>query len=374
MTRGRLAPGWIGLLLAALAPRAVVAPAQSCSDGTNGPLTVSGSMTISLPRDGRLNYTSITVNAGSTLGFIRNAANTPAFLLATGPVLINGTIQLNAPNRSGGAGGGDGGLHGHGLFTGTGGTGPTPGSGGTSIDSRHGNAGGGGGMATAGTQAIRHSGPMPASGGAAIAFPIPMAGGSGGGGGAGWEFFGNLFDGGDGGGAGGGLVICSDVSITINGTITANGANGFASFANGGGNGGPGAGGSGGVIDLHSDSIVLSSTGACTALGGTGGGISTMPVFDPNYSSGANGGLGFLRVSGASVALAGTINALLICGDNCPDGTCGDLNADGRHDGNDVAGFVACLLTGSGCPCADTDCNHLVDLADVGWFVICLLG
>mgnify|MGYP000040045013 CR=1 FL=1 len=52
---------------------------------------------------------TITVNPGVAVTFQRNAANTPAYLLATGPVIIEGTILLSASGQTGGAGGGDGG-------------------------------------------------------------------------------------------------------------------------------------------------------------------------------------------------------------------------------------------------------------------------
>lgn len=228
-------------------------------------------------------------------------------------------------------------------------------------------------MATHGTSAIRHTGPVPAPGGAATQFPVPLSGGSGGGGGGGWEFFTNLFDGGDGGGAGGAIYICSDSSITLNGSIVANGSNGGTAFANIGGNGGPGGGGSGGVIDLRGASVTLASGSLVQAMGGVGGGISTLPVFDPNFSSGANGGKGYVRIAGPVLTLAGTIDAVLICGDTCPGGLCGDLNGDGLHNGYDIAGFTQCLLTGAVCDCADFDCDRIVAPPDIAGFVNCLL-
>ena len=51
----------------------------------------------------------------------------------------------------------------------------------------------------------------------------------------------------------------------------------------------------------------------------------------------------------------------------------GDVNNDGQCDGADISGFVRCLLTGSGCGCADFNDDQTVDLTDVGLFIDCLL-
>lgn len=52
----------------------------------------------------------------------------------------------------------------------------------------------------------------------------------------------------------------------------------------------------------------------------------------------------------------------------------GDLNLDGRIDGEDIQFFVNCLLAGSGaCACADLDGGGL-SASDVPVFVTALLG
>lgn len=49
----------------------------------------------------------------------------------------------------------------------------------------------------------------------------------------------------------------------------------------------------------------------------------------------------------------------------CP----GDLNGDGHRDGRDVQQFVACMISGGNCSCADVDQINGVNLADVAAFV-----
>jgi hypothetical protein len=82
------------------------------SDGSDG--AFSGGGTLTLDADGVFNFTTITIPAGATLGFARNAANTPVVLGAIGNVVIDGTIDVSAGHFSGvaGAGGGDGGAPG----------------------------------------------------------------------------------------------------------------------------------------------------------------------------------------------------------------------------------------------------------------------
>lgn len=51
----------------------------------------------------------------------------------------------------------------------------------------------------------------------------------------------------------------------------------------------------------------------------------------------------------------------------------GDFNNDGRTDGDDVQGFVRCLLTGTGCACGDFDGDHAVGASDLEPFIAALL-
>ncbi len=51
----------------------------------------------------------------------------------------------------------------------------------------------------------------------------------------------------------------------------------------------------------------------------------------------------------------------------------GDLNGDGKRNGADIAAFLACVLEGGSCLCADIDGANGVNLDDVQLFVEDLL-
>src|SRR5690606_25469692 len=149
--------------------------------------------------DGVFNFTTITIDAGRTVSFTPNSTdNVPVLFLATGDVVINGTLNVSA-SSTGGPGGGRGGTAGVNRTDGGVGSGPSPGLGGPAGSPNPGHAGGGGGMATSGLTAIRWTAAPPAPGGDAIAYPAPLTGGSGGGGGGGWQVFGVNLNGGGGG-------------------------------------------------------------------------------------------------------------------------------------------------------------------------------
>lgn len=54
----------------------------------------------------------------------------------------------------------------------------------------------------------------------------------------------------------------------------------------------------------------------------------------------------------------------------CP----GDLTGDGKKDGRDIQLFVACMMSGGNCSCADMDASNGVDIGDVSVFVANLLS
>lgn len=51
-----------------------------------------------------------------------------------------------------------------------------------------------------------------------------------------------------------------------------------------------------------------------------------------------------------------------------------DMNGDGKKDGRDVQQFLACVVSGGNCACADADAANGVTLADVPVFVSDLLS
>jgi hypothetical protein len=276
----------------AVASTGMPAPAQtfdSGSTGTDGAFMPTADVTLTLPPDGTLQFTTVSVPAGVTVTFARNATNTPVTILATGDVTIAGTIDVSgarggrgspsgtvvAPNRGlAGPGGFDGGNGANGIASNVGGAGlgPGGGSGGRPL------FGGGGGYATRGGDGWPwdRGGPGgPTYGSPAL---LPLIGGSGGGGGGG--DFGQT--GAGGGGGGGAIVIAASGTLTLTGQI----------LARGGDAGGvnpemPGGGGSGGAIRL-----------VATAITGTGGKLDVAGGnHETSFNMGGNrGGAGRIRV------------------------------------------------------------------------------
>lgn len=239
---------WITLLLWSGAAYAFT----SGSTGADGPFNPTANTVVTLPPNGVLNYTTINIPSGVTVTFLKNAANTPVYMLATGDVTIAGTISVNGSNGTSIPGqGGPGGFNGAYGCTmvdlGGIGLGPGGGSSGTFSCVWNGShAGGGGGFATAGASGCGTGG-----GTYGNAKLIPLIGGSGGGGGGGASN--PVYSGGGGGGA---ILIASSGSIIFSGVISANGGSGYAPL---------GAGGSGGGIRLIANTI--SGSGNITALG-----------------------------------------------------------------------------------------------------------
>lgn len=115
---------------------------NSGSTGSLGAFAPASNMVVTLPADGVLNYTTITIPSGVTVTFQRNAANTPVTMLAQGNISIAGTIRVNGddavvggtsgswgvtPGSQGGPGGyngGNGGIRGTYPSNGTAGQGP----------------------------------------------------------------------------------------------------------------------------------------------------------------------------------------------------------------------------------------------------------
>lgn len=271
----------IGASIVGLAAVPVAAQTfSSGSDESDGPFNPTCTptpctVTVPLPADGVFNFTTADIPDGVTVKFARNAANTPVFLLATGDVTINGTIDMNGedagpfgrPGR-GGPGGFDGGVGADGITTVAGGFGLGPGGGGPGIGRRA--DGGGGGYLVAGENGSRGLGEA-GSGGPAYGSPVlrPIVGGSGGGGGGAVL---NRSAGGGGGGGGGAIVVVSSGTVTL-GTkfitvIHASGGDGKSGV--GGFETSTGGSGSGGAILVIATTI--RGTGVLSAGGRFGGG------------------------------------------------------------------------------------------------------
>ena len=275
-----------GIAMAGLVVWTGAAAAQtfnSGSTGADGAFNPTANVMVPLPASGVFNFTSISIPAGVTVRFARNAANTPATVLASGDVTIAGIIDISGalggqassgtnvvPNGGrGGPGGFDGGNGSNGLIDTTGGSGLGPGGGGAGVVGRCSSSGlgGGGGFARQGDAAINH-GTAIAVGGPGYGSPalLPLIGGSGGGGG-GVSFPATASGGGGGGGA---LAIRSSGTITFTGTLLARGGNtGPPAFF---GDGPVGGGGSGGAVRLVATAIT-GSGGSINVSGGSGSGV-----------------------------------------------------------------------------------------------------
>ena len=242
---------------------------SSGSSGADGTFSPGANTVVTLPPDGVLNYTTVTVPAGVTVTFLRNVANTPVTLLATGDVTIAGTLSVN------------------------GNPGPSASSTGTTVmQGALGGPGGfrgGNGAVTGGT--AQSAGQGPGGGSSSYGAPtnfvslIPLFGGSGGVGGSIYP--------GAGGGAGGGagaIVVASSTKITVTGSITADGGGGGLL---GTGCGGQAGHGSGGAIRLVAP--LFAGSGTVRAIGGTA-------------SNCGVGGPGKIRVEAFSSTFSGTYN------------------------------------------------------------------
>ena len=178
---------------------------DSGSTGAYGPINITTSTTLDTPADGIFHATTVHVANGAVLKFTKNELNTPIYILATGDVTVDGTIDVNATfgtataGGQGGPGGFDGGKPGlSGLAAGAG-YGPGAGDPGDSADT-----------AGKGQYNVKYSGirALAADGEAyGTKLLIPMIGGSGGGG----------YPNRGGGGGGGAILIASNTAIIFSG-------------------------------------------------------------------------------------------------------------------------------------------------------------
>ncbi len=276
----------------------------SGSTGADGAFNPTANTVLQVPESGIFNFTTVNIPAGVTVTFQKNSANTPVTILATGDVMVNGTINLDgtagsgSANGWGGPGGYDGGIGGAPSKSGYAGQGPGAGGGGGSNGVSASGSGGGGGYGAIGGTGSATNGFSARTG---VAYGneriLPLIGGSGGGGGGGISSSSGF----GGGGGGGAILIASSGSITNNNYINVKGgAGGSGSLANyiyGGG-------GSGGSIRLIANTIT--NSGQINATGGSGGNTGG------TYAGGA-GGKGRIRLE-AFTLNAGTTNPPYVYG------------------------------------------------------------
>ncbi len=224
---------------------------SSGSTGALGALAPTANVAIPLPPDGVLNYTTVSIPAGVTVTFVKNAANTPVTILTTGDITIDGTLSVNGRDGQGpqqnsatavsvGGEGGPGGYRG--------------GNGSSRDFSTPAAAGQGPGGGSAAPSTVNACGAPVTDGFQSV---LPLIGGSGGGGGATSTLNGIPSNSGGGGGGGGGaVVLASSTKIVLTGAVTANAGTG-ASACSGNNMG------SGGAIRLVAP--VITGTGALSA-------------------------------------------------------------------------------------------------------------
>jgi hypothetical protein len=239
---------------------------ESGSTGADGAFNPTASVQLTLPPSGIFNYTDITIPAGVTVTFAKNANNTPVILLATGDVTVDGVIDVNGSAQIAGAGGigGPGGFDGGrgGLRAGTGfhmgGNGFGPGAG-EGAPKGYTNAGAGGSFGSKGQDGSIANGQGEAGLIYGRANLRTLIGGSGGGGG-GTKLAPS------GGGGGGAILIAASGTITTNGLITARGGAGITYNGHLYGQSGSG---SGGAIRLVA--TIIQGEGAINANINSGG-------------------------------------------------------------------------------------------------------
>jgi hypothetical protein len=266
-------------------------------------------------------------------------------------IWINGTLDGNAQGVAGGNGGvaaGGNGLPGGGTSAVDG-----NGSGGTGRTTTGGDGGGGGGYGgTGGEGGIGGGGGFfGGGGGGGASFGSPTAmnltyGRGGGGGGAS-----NRGDGGAGGAGGGAVWLQATDNLGVSGTVTVNGAAATAGVNPGGGPGddsgsGGGGGGSGGgiLIKLDSSTNTLSLTGTLSAQGGNGaaGGAAGGNNMDGGGGGGAGGG-GRIKIFLNTSSFTNTSTYNYAAGNAA--GAAGAGQGTGTAGNNGSAGSVGSLAT-----------------------------
>lgn len=194
-------------------------------------------------------FSSVNIPAGVTVSFSNHPTGAPVVWLVNGNVTINGTINLSAASSPGAATfaqPGPGGFRGGTSTPRTGGLGP---GGGQYAGGEYGNGGGFGTVGLGGAGGNVYG----------SADLVPLIGGSGGAAGSNYGY-------GWGGAGGGAILIVSTGTITLNGTIIANGSQSEANVGGIGQGGGIGGGGSGGGIRLVADVLTGSPSSALTSI------------------------------------------------------------------------------------------------------------
>jgi hypothetical protein len=271
LMRSLVAAGVVAMVAAATSAQITIPSANLGSDGSLNPfqnrtITLGSAVTGNWEQAGTgfgvydadkwavvYKYSSVTIPAGVTVSFANHPSRAPVVWLVNGDVTINGTLNVDgsALQGAGFAQAGPGGFRG-----GAGSVRPVS----AGLGPGGGNFAEGGGYGTFGASS---------SGGEVGGYVygsadcIPLIGGSGGGGST---------CGGSGGGGGGAILIVASGTITLNGSIRANGGDGYVvGFPTCGYTGS----GSGGAVRLVCNTLVGSSaaTITCASAGPLPGGF-----------------------------------------------------------------------------------------------------
>ena len=309
---------------------AVGAHAQGLNSGSNGSdealvLTTPGvvvfdpaAMGLDDDHDNIFHFTSINIGPGVILKMPFNALQgMPVIWLASGPVQIDGTIDLDGESGTNPAPGGlmRAAIPGPGGYPGGVGWGGVGFSSVGVSDMRTGLGPGGGPPRSPGGHAVQQLGVIDTGGPAyGNALAVPLRGGSGGGGGGDFDTAG-----GSGGAGGGALRIFSTTSITVNGTLSANGGNGGASStaAAQDANFGVSSAGGGSGGSFHLIAPLVAGTGTLSAKGGAQGGFAdaaSQAAYLPVYGARLFASPGRIRVDAVIRQFSGTSTPTAVYG------------------------------------------------------------
>ena len=84
-------------LMLALAPGLALG-FSSGSTGADGAFTPTVNTSVQVPPSGILNYTTVSIPTGVTVTYLKNTANTPVVILASGDVTIAGSLNVSGTN------------------------------------------------------------------------------------------------------------------------------------------------------------------------------------------------------------------------------------------------------------------------------------
>ncbi len=282
-------------------------------------------------------YTSVTIQNGATLTALPWNGTTGGVLAfqSDGTVTVNGTIDMNGKGYRGGAGSrradGHSGQQGE-SYTNIGATCSTNGC---NVKANNGGGGGSGGVFASGSGGGSGAGFASAGTNAPTGASIPgnLYGATtpgtlfmGSGGGSGYEDGAGAVAGN--GGNGGGLIMIIAPTVTVNGTVTAQGAGGVTTTSYGGG------GGSGGSVYVEATTATF-GTNKVLATGGPAGNSG-------GAASGGVGGTGRIYLVSCN-APSGTTNPAVNVQNTCSTGTNLALNGDtgeSSHNGTNTSSKV----------------------------------